>query len=388
MLATSVALAEVKLPSVISDHMVLQRDMPLPIWGKAKPGEMVKVNFDTPEAAAATNDDGRWQVKLNAIQAGGPFEMTLAGENTITLTDILVGAEWVCSGQSNMQMTVSGSKNAEAEIAAADYPRIRLFTAERHIAGKPVFDVPGQWSACSPATVGDFSAVGYFFGRQLHEELRVPVGLIHSSWGGTPAESWTSLPVLEADPALKPIVDGWNDSFADFAKHFNHWREKRLVDWYEKAEQAEAQGRSIPKVPDMPKDWRQIPYRPAGLYNAMIAPLIPYGIKGAIWYQGESNAPRAYQYRTLFPAMIKDWRHHWGEGEFPFLFVQLANFKAQNPEPADDTWAELREAQTMTLSLPKTGMALAIDIGDAKDIHPKDKQEGGRRLSLAARAVA
>jgi len=387
MLATSVALAEVKLPSVISNHMVLQRGIALPIWGKAEPGEKVTVSIEGQSAKATADAEGMWQVKLDPMKAGGPFEMTIAGTETITIKDILVGEVWICSGQSNMQMTVKYVKDYKKEIPAANYPRIRLFSAERRISSKPMFNVPGAWSACSPETVPPFSAVGYFFGRDLHKTLDVPVGLIHSSWGGTPAEAWTSLPKLEADPKLKPIVDGWNKLLADYAKHFNYWRETRLVEWYAKAEKAESLGRAIPEMPVV-KDWRQNPHRPSGLFNAMISPFIPYGIKGAIWYQGESNAGRAYQYRTLFKAMIQDWREHWGQGDFPFFFVQLANYRARNPEPGEDAWAELREAQTMALALPNTGMALAIDIGEANDIHPKNKQDVGLRLALAARAIA
>jgi len=387
-LTTSVALAEVELPSVISNHMVLQRDMPLPIWGKAEPGEKVTVSIQKQSAEAVANPDGRWQVKLDAMQAGGPFGMTIAGANTLTLKDILVGEVWICSGQSNMQMTVKKSKDAAVEIKAADYPKIRLFTAQRTIASQPRFNVPGEWSACTPETAAPFSAVAYYFGRHLHKKMDVPVGLIHTSWGGTPAESWTSMPVLQADPVLQPILARWRNLIAGYPKKLDHWYETRLAAWRKQADRAESQGRSIPKAPDLPKDPRQSPHRAAGLYNAMIHPFIPYGIKGAIWYQGESNAKRAYQYRTLFPAMIRNWRTDWGEGDFTFLFVQLANCRARKAEPVESDWAELREAQTMTLSLPNTGMAVIIDIGEADDIHPKNKQDVGARLALGARAIA
>ena len=279
-------------------------------------------------------------------------------------------------------------RNAAAEIQSAVYPKIRLFTAEHIIAGKPQFDVSGKWETCTPDTVEFFSAVGYYFGRDLHKARGVPVGLIHTSWGGTPAESWTSKPVLQADPDFKPILDRWQESFAGYPKKLDHWYKHTLAAWRKKADQVEAQGRPIPKPPELPRDPRQHPHRPSGLYNAMIHPLIPFGIKGAIWYQGESNANRAYQYRTLFPAMIQNWRTDWGQGDFPFLFVQLANFKAREDEPGESDWAELREAQTMTLSLPNTGMAVTIDIGEANDIHPTNKQDVGSRLALAARAIA
>ena len=386
--AAPVALAEVKLPSVIGDHMVLQQDMSLPIRGTAEPGEKVTVSIQTQTATAVTDPDGRWQVKLDAMQAGGPFEMSVTGRNAITLKDILVGEVWICSGQSNMGWPMRVTRDAAAEIEAADYPKIRLFTAEHVVASKPQSDVPGKWGACTPKTAGPFSAVGYFFGRDLHKALGVPVGLIHTSWGGTPAEAWTSKPVLQADPVLKPILNRWRGAIAGYPKQLDRWYEKKLGAWRKKADRVEAQGRPVPNPPELPRDPRQSHHRASGLYNAMIHPLIPYGIKGAIWYQGESNAKRAYQYRTLFSAMIRNWRTDWSEGDFPFLFVQLANYRAREPEPGDSDWAELREAQSMALALPNTGMAVTIDIGEGDNIHPRNKQDVGARLALAARSIA
>ncbi|MGB9624270.1 MAG: sialate O-acetylesterase [Phycisphaerae bacterium] len=366
------AAAAVKLPAVIGDNMVLQRDMKVPIWGTADPGEKVTVTIGDQKAATTAGADGRWMVRLDPLKAGGPFEMTVAGNNKITLKDILVGEVWVCSGQSNMAMTVKAAANAHEEISAAKYPDIRLFTVARKVAATPQSDTQGSWVRCSPETVGDFSAAAYYFGRHLYRELDVPIGLIHSSWGGTPAEAWTSRSTLEADPALKAIVDRWDEQIANARRAGNAAENKRPA----------ARGAKPPA------DLAASPGRPSSLYNGMIQPLIPYAIRGAIWYQGEANAGRAYQYRKLFPAMIQDWRKAWGQGDFPFLFVQLANFQPTKPEPSDSTWAELREAQTMTLSLPKTGMAVIIDIGEAKDIHPKNKQDVGKRLALAALAIA
>lgn len=342
--------AEVWVPSVIGDNMVLQQGVKVPVWGKATPEEGVAVTLAEQSASAVADEAGQWTVQLGPFEAGGPHKMTITGKNTLTFSNILVGEVWVCSGQSNMQWAVAVSKDAEQEIAAADYPSIRLFQAERNPADQPRDNVNGRWVACSPETVPGFSAVGYFFGRQLHRELEVPIGLINSSWGGTAAEWWTSRPALETDPELRPIL--------------------------ERADKAEAQGSA------------EAHRRPGALYNGMIAPLIPFAIRGVIWYQGESNAGRGYQYRKLFPIMIRDWRTNWGQGDFPFLFVQLGNYQQTPEQPGESAWAELREAQLMTLSLPNTGMATTIDIGEADDIHPKNKQDVGKRLALAALNIA
>ncbi|KPK45084.1 MAG: hypothetical protein AMJ65_01115, partial [Phycisphaerae bacterium SG8_4] len=268
--------------------------------------------------------------------------------------------------------------------AAAKYPNIRLFTVTRTVAHKPLDDCEGSWAPCSPETVPDFSAVAYYFGRELHKRLDVPVGLIHTSWGGTPAESWTRIEVLEAGADFQPILTRQAEIIANYPQAYKEY-EQKLQEWQKAAEEAKAEGNKPPRRPGAPRG-PDHPHTPAGLYNGMIAPLIPYGIQGAIWYQGESNAGRAYQYQRLFPAMIMNWREDWGQGNFPFLFVQLANFMETKDEPGDSSWAELREAQTMTLSLPNTGMATIIDIGEAKDIHPKNKQDVGKRLAFWALA--
>jgi sialate O-acetylesterase len=321
---------------------------------------------------------------MNSPKTGGPYEMTISGKNTITLKNIMVGEVWVCSGQSNMQMSVKSSVNAEQEIAAADYPDIRLFTVERKVAEQPQSDCVGNWTLCSPQTVPGFSAVAYYFGRGLHEELDVPIGLIHTSWSGTPAEAWTRRGILKEEGDFAPILERYDDAVAKYPQAKEEF-EQKVIEWKEAAEKAKAEGEKIPRRPGAPLGPGH-PHSPSGLYNAMIAPLIPYGIGGAIWYQGESNASRAYQYRKLFGRMIQNWRKDWGQGKFPFLFVQLANFRAVNPQPSESDWAELREAQLMTLALPNSGMAVIIDIGDANDIHPKNKQDVGKRLALWALA--
>ena len=376
--------ADVKLPAVIGDNMVLQRDKKVTIWGWAKPGEevMAGVSWNGMRWAVKADEEGKWMFKMNPPKAGGPYEMTISGKNVIKIKNIMVGEVWVCSGQSNMQMSVQNSTNAKEEILAANYPNIRLFSVTRKVATEPQSDCEGSWSLCSPETVGGFSAAGYFFGRELYKELDVPIGLIHTSWGGTPSEAWTRRGVLENVPDAIPILERFDDAIAKYPQAMQEYEQKREA-WKKAVEKAKAEGTNRPRGPRAPMG-PEHPHSPAGLYNAMIAPLIPYGINGAIWYQGESNAGRAYQYRKIFPAMISNWRNDWGQGDFSFLFVQLANFMDIKPEPVESAWAELREAQLMTLDLPNTGMAVIIDIGEAKDIHPKNKQDVGRRLAFWA----
>ncbi len=383
MISSLAPFADVRPNALFSEGMVLQQGKPIPVWGTADEGEMVHVSLGDQRVATVARD-GRWMVTLNPMKAGGPHTMIIEGKNDLVFENVLVGEVWIGSGQSNMQWTVANSNNAEQEIAQADCPNIRLFSVPRTVAGRPQKDVNAKWEVCTPQTVPNFSAVLYFFGRELHKNLNVPVGLIHTSWGGTPAESWTTRETLLGHEKLKGMVERWDKMIEDFDNQLDQYAEK-MIEWEQNADQAEAEGRPVPAPPEFPRDPRNQPWRPAGLYNAMIAPLIPYAIQGAIWYQGESNASRAYQYRILFPAMIQDWRDHWGQGDFPFLFVQLANFIAGEPE---EPWAELREAQTMALSLPNTGMAVTIDIGNPTDIHPRNKQDVGYRLALAARKIA
>ncbi|HDP35249.1 MAG TPA: sialate O-acetylesterase [Candidatus Hydrogenedentes bacterium] len=378
------ASATVSAPSIFGDHMVLQQGKSLPVWGNADPQEKVTVTLGKKTKSATANAEGKWKVEMPRMKAGGPYELTVRGtDNTLLFTDVLVGEVWLGSGQSNMQWNVANSANGDAEIAAADYPNIRLFSVTRTVATSPQDDCEGAWTLCAPATIPEFSAALYFFGRELHQQLDgVPVGLVHTSWGGTPAESWTSRATLESDPDLAGMVRQWDQALADYPAAMDA-HNKAMEDWRKAAEEARAAGAPEPRKPDPPRG-PEHPWLASGLYNAMIAPLAPYAIQGAIWYQGESNANRAYQYRKLFPAMINDWRNTWRQGPFSFYFVQLANFREPLPEPADLDWAELREAQTMTLSLKNTGMATIIDIGEADDIHPKNKQDVGKRLALIA----
>ena len=382
-LAATPLRADVKLSPLFGDHMVLQQGMAVPVWGMAAAGEEVTVSFGGQNVTATADDSGKWTAKLAALEASAkPAPLTVKGKNTITVNDVLVGEVWVCSGQSNMEWSVNASANPERERAdAANYPLVRMFTVEKTVAGKPLTTLKGSWDVAGPQTAGRFSAVGYFFGRDLHKALNVPVGLIHTSWGGTPAESWTTAEALASNADFKPIVDRWNQQFAQFGQQLGQLAQA-ITQWQASAGSAQTPAPDAP----LPQDPRSSPWRPTGLYNAMIAPVVPYGIKGAIWYQGESNAGRAYQYRKLLPAMIGSWRKAWGQGEFPFLIVSLANFTPVKSEPGDSEWAELREAQTMTANQPNNGQAITIDIGDAADIHPKNKQDVGKRLALVALA--
>ncbi len=378
------AWAELKLPALFSDYMVLQQGVEAPVWGWADAGATVIVAINDQRHEVIAGEDGRWRVNLAALPAGGPHRLIVqSGGEVYTFREVLVGEVWIASGQSNMQWSVSQSGNPEQEIANGDHPRIRLFYVPRVTADAPQSDVDATWTECNSVTVADFSAVAYYFGRYLHESLNVPVGLIHTSWGGTPAESWASRGSLEASEPLKPILARWDDIVKNYPET-KAAHDKAMEEHKAAAEKAAAEKQPVPEAPRAPIA-PDHPHRASSLYNGMIAPLVPYAFQGAIWYQGESNAGRAYQYRTLFPVMIQDWRQAWGGRAFPFYFVQLANFTARVEDANQGSeWAELREAQTMTLGLENTGMAVIIDIGEAEDIHPKNKQDVGKRLALNA----
>ncbi len=522
LLFSHIALAQVILPPFFNCNMVLQQGIPIPVWGWASPGEKVSVTFNNKTVTAKAGKDGKWKVSLSPMNYGGPYSMVIKGKNLRTIENILIGEVWVCSGQSNMEFNLSSAINGEAEIAASNYPEIRLFTVKKRIAQTPQENLEeGEWWDCSPISTPHFSAVAYFFGRELYQKLKVPIGLINTSWGGTVAETWTSPETIANNPDFAPMLENLKkvdlkeygksvekeirDRLGEYATSDQGtknnqpvWAAPELDDqswktmplpgyieknglqgvdgiiWFRKtveidASQAgkaaklelskindsdvtyvngvkvgatdqKAEAKRSYVIPDgvlkvgknnitvrvedvggsgglygspnemkIVTDTKNIPlagdwkYKigvvvvnttlgpntyPTLLYNGMINPLVPYGIKGAIWYQGEGNAGRAFQYRRVFSDMIKDWRTKWNQGDFPFLFVQLANFMPADSLPVESTWAELREAQSMTLSLPKTGMASAIDVGDALDIHPKDKQTVGKRLAISALNVA
>lgn len=523
----------VELPAFFSDNMVVQRFRYIPVWGTASPGGEIQVVIGQDKQRTIVDEEGNWRVAMNPLPTGGPYTLEVIGEETKTFKNVMSGEVWVASGQSNMQMPLAGwgeIKNYKQEIAAANYPDIRLLQVKRALSPVPLEDVEvdgAQWRQTSPETIPGFSAVAYFFGRNLYKKLKVPIGLIHTSWGGTPAEAWTSGPSLKAMPAFADAIEeleqrpesqealravyrkemqAWQQQVMQKDPGYTggkavwalpdydtsswkamtlpgNWEEAGLPDfdgvvWFRKTiqlsqewegseatlnlgpvddrditwingeEAGRTQGWNVPRSYNIPAgllkpgkntitvrvldtgggggltgkpeqlslststgnkidldgswqykvaiDLREIPPMPESpnlsknyssvLYNAMLHPLIPYAMRGVIWYQGEANASRAYQYRELFPLMIKDWRQNWGQGHFPFLYVQLANFKAVEEEPVESDWAELREAQLMALARPNTGMAVTIDIGNANDIHPKNKQDVGRRLALIARA--
>jgi sialate O-acetylesterase len=375
--------ADVTLPALLADHMVVQRSLPVHVWGMAAPHEAVSVTFRGETRTTTGDDDGRWSVFLSPGEAGGPFPLSIKATNTVLLNDVLVGDVWVASGQSNMEFAMAHVANAQTEIAAAQYPKIRLFLVNHKPADYPLENVESKgWAACTPETVADSSAVAYFFARNLQQKLGVPIGLIESSWGGTPAESWTSLRGLSADASLMPVFSVRSKTLAEESTVvLRQEREER--EYQQAAAQAKADGKPIP--------WRQwhpdfAAWAPGALYNGMIAPLTPFAIRGVIWYQGEANSggDRAPLYARLFQALIRDWRNSWGEGDFPFLFVQIANW---NTSP-EGLWPDVRNAQRQALALKNTGMAVTIDIGDPDDIHPKNKQDVGLRLALTARAIA
>lgn len=366
------AAADVSLPNVFSNSMVLQRGQQNAVWGKASPGEKVSVAIDSQKHDVTADDAGLWKVMLEPMTVGEPKELVVTGKNEIRLTDILVGEVWVCSGQSNMQWTVSNSTDFAVEAAAANFPEIRMINFPQVGTQEPVWSHDSRsWMVCSPETVGGFSAVGYFFARQLHQTLGVPVGMVNNAWGGSACEAWINRDLLEKDPQYAPMIDRW-------VKMETRFEELSSLATRDDKQKAELQNLTKQMTGNQ---------RPSNIYNGVLKSHLGYGIRGAIWYQGESNAGRAYQYRELFPLMISSWRDEWGQGQFPFYWVQLADFMAEKAEPSDSAWAELREAQTMTMSkLPHSGQAVIIDIGEGKDIHPRNKVDVGKRLARWALA--
>ncbi len=378
--------ADVKLPAVIGSHMVLQRDVEARVWGWADVGEQVTVTVGDKQMPTVTADaEGQWIVKVPAHSAGGPVRIVVQGNNTITLDNVLFGDVWVCSGQSNMTWQLLKSRNGKAEIAEADFPRIRLFTVPREPAGQPQEDCTGQWVECSPATIATFSGVAYFFGRHLHRELDVPIGLVHSSHGGTPVAAWTPLSVLQTGPDADTLFQRHRDYAARYPQALQNY-EAAMEKWAQAASDARTQGNPEPPKPRKPIAPEKSPIQPAVLYNGMIHPLTTLTIKGAIWYQGENNVAMAHLYRQMLPRMIQGWRREWDQGDFPFGIVQLANCMDPESQPVESTWAELREAQAITArTVPNCGLAVTIDIG-GQNIHPTNKQDVGKRLGLWALA--
>jgi sialate O-acetylesterase len=348
------ARAELKLPAVFGDHMVLQQGQANRVWGWDTPGTKVTVKFGGQAKSADAGADGRWELSLEPLQASSdPATMEIKGSNARTLKDILVGEVWICSGQSNMRWTLQNSWDSDLEIPAAKHPKIRLMNIPNVGTQDPQQDVDAAWEVCSPANAGAFSGVGYFFGLRLHQMLDVPVGLINNAWGGSAAEAWVRRDVLEGDARFSRLI----------------------ADWRQREEQLQSQ-EAVDRHEKLMEGW-----------NGVLLPTIGYGIRGVIWYQGESNATRAWEYRALFPLMIQHWRQQWGQGDFPFYWVQLADFKDEKDQPGDSDWAELREAQTLTqTAVPNGGQAVIIDLGESNDIHPKNKRDVGARLARIALA--
>ena len=365
--------APVRLPTVFSDNLVLQRGMPVPVWGWGEPGETVRVEVAGVSAETVVKPDGTWKLFLPKLKAGGPYDLAVTGRNRIVVKNVWVGEVWLCSGQSNMAVPVKDARDGAAEAAKAEYPRLRFFNIGynlEHLANRPQGDFGGKgygWQVCTPQTVVNQSAIAYYFGRQLARDLDVPVGLIHCSWGATGIQAWCPRAVLLAEPRTRPVVAQWDKVWTEFLA-----------------------GRASvhPNRANNDSEFVTVSNQASGLFNGGIAPVMPYGLKGVIWYQGETNTPEARFYRQLFPAMIGGWRRAWGQGDFPFLYVQLANFGPRAAAPGDSDWAELREAQLLALKTPHTAMAVAIDLGEAQNIHPLNKQDVGRRLALAALGTA
>jgi sialate O-acetylesterase len=372
---TANAVADVRLPGLISDHMLLQRDVPARIFGRADPGEAVSVTFRSQTARTVADALGRWEVWLQPLAPGPAAEMTIRGTNTITIADVLVGDVWVGSGQSNMQWTVGQSDNAAAEIAAAKHPGVRLFYVPRKPSPVPVDDVEARWVVCSPETVGQFSAVLYYFGRALHQDRQVPVGLIHSSWGGTPIASWISGPSLVGNARLEPFLTFWANTLLQYPT--NLLRQAQAVKQWE----ARGSQGARPAAPLGPGH----AHEPTSLFNGMIAPLLKYTIGGALWYQGETEAGRAqgHIYGEALMTLVNDWRRAFGQGDFPFYWVQLANY---GNAVKNGHWMRVQEGQVQATALRRTGVAVITDIGNPTNIHPTNKQDVGRRLAMLADA--
>jgi sialate O-acetylesterase len=375
--------AEVRLTSVISDHAVLQRDAPIHLWGEASPAEKITIHFHDQSVATTASRLGLWEAWLMPEPAGGPFTLTVHGSSELSRSDLLVGDVWFASGQSNMEMPLAGFpgqahiNNAAQEIAGADLPQVRLLRMEQKFSDSPLAGISAVWQPCTPETAKDFSAVAYFFAREISRREHIPIGVIDSSWGGTPIDSWISLDALSSDASLMPAFAA-RAQFADMQTHLEQ------VESGEKRADAETASHQLPAHkhpwhPD-PSSWI-----PAGLYNGMVAPFTPYTIKGFLWYQGETDsAPdRVDLYAKLLPALIADWRRQWRQGNLTFLLVQISSF-----ESPQQNWGLIRDSQRRTLQVTNTGMAVTLDIGQRDNVHPPDKQTVAARLVLAARALA
>lgn len=387
LLVPLLAQSEIILAPIFKDHAIVQRDKPLPVWGRATAGEKLTVTFQNQTFNTTADADGRWMVyfaPLTATSEGA--ELVVTGNETVVIRDVLVGEVWLASGQSNMEWPISKVHDDEKRMTAIEMPLLRHLKIERTVAGRPAETVgTSAWEKASPDTVGGFSAVAYFFARELQRKIGVPVGIIDSSWGGTEIEAWMSDASRQSTPHGAAIEHRWQESM-------DAWTPERVAAypaamdaWQAAEEQARATRTTNPLPWPSPPATEDSPARPGGLFNGMIAPLQPGAIRGVLWYQGESNTERATEYADLFPAMIHAWRANWGDTGLPFIFVQLPNF-APEGNAQGRSWARLREAQAEALQLPATAMAVTIDLGEPKDVHPARKYEVGRRLALAAKS--
>ncbi len=384
------AAAAVKLPAVLAHHMVLQRDAAVPIWGWATPGEEVNLAIAGQTKTTTAGADGKWSVKLDKLSAGGPHTLTVTGKNKLTINDVMIDEVWLASGQSNMVHIMPYSSDFATEEPVANYPGLRIFTVARAVNQTPQEDCLGNWTPISPKTVGNVSSVAYHFGRELHQTLGVPVGIITSALGSTPIEAWISLEAQKSRPELRVLLSSWDEKAAAYQPESAKIAyEKDLEAWKEAAAKAKGEGAPAPREPKPPIHPRDQPQHPAVMFNGMIAPLIPCAIRGAIWYQGEHNAQRedsAALYRQQLPLLISDWRTRWGRSDLPFAWVQLPNFDTTTRSPRMTGWPLIRESQLQSLAVPNTGMAVTIDIGDFDSVHPANKRSFGHRLALWARA--
>lgn len=385
--AAAVVRGTPELAVLFRDHAVLQRERPVPVWGRAEPGEAIAVIFRGQTVQTVTDSSGNWRASLAPLKASGEgADLVVTGRTTVTLHDVVVGDVWLCSGQSNMGRTVAQALNPDQEIAAAKFPLIRQIAVRNTRANLPARDVGTTgWIEASPENVRRFTAVGYFFAREIHQHTGVPIGIIHSSWGGTRIEAWMSAEALASDPSFAKIGEDWKRNNVVPYEERKTAFDAALAEWQKgegtakaRSEDAAANYRREHKRPAAPVTPQQAP---SVLFNGMIHPLVPYALRGIVWYQGESNAWAAQEYRSEFPALITAWRSHFENVDLPFFWVQLAGFETSHP------WAELREAQTLAMQLPHTGQAVAIDLGEAQDIHPQNKQAVGHRLALIARAL-
>lgn len=372
--------AEVKLSALFSDHVVLQRGARTPVWGTADPHEKVTVTFREQRATATADQHGEWKAELTNLAVGEAAALTVSGTNTVTINDVLVGDVWLCSGQSNMAFALNAAEDAEREMAAANFPLIRHMRLPLRTADTPQRTVGGKWEVCTPETAKNFTAVGYFFAKEIQTDIGVPIGLINSTWGGTGATSWMSPQALTCDPA---VTERWAQTLADFPEANRKYAEA-LGAWQVEDAAAKSAGAPFDKKKPNPPSGPGDRNTPGGLWNGMIAPLVPCAMKGILWYQGEQDASKFAGYRSWFPALIAQWRRDFGQGNLPFLFVQLPN---HNSEGANSlSWAGMRGVQAEALVLPKTGMAVTIDVGENENVHPKKKQPVGHRLALIAKA--